>query len=119
MSSNDIDYFDDNFATMDEIKICEYNKEMSYTITNYSKKRARELGVVIKKSKNKKKKIDVFKNNKKIASIGAMGYGDYPTFKKTKGKEFANKRRIAYKKRHQKNRVVKGSNGYYADRILW
>ena len=42
------------------------------------------------------------KYKKKVASIGAIGYGDFPTFKKTKGKEFADKRRIAYKKRHEK-----------------
>ena len=90
-----------------------------YTITNYTKTRARKLGVTIKPATNKKKKIDVFKNDKKIASIGAIGYGDYPTFMKTKGKEFANKRRIAYKKRHEKNRKKVGTNGYYADQLLW
>ena len=54
-----------------------------------------------------------------IASIGAIGYGDFATFKQTKGDEFANKRRIAYKKRHQKYRNIKGTNSYYADKILW
>ena len=92
---------------------------MSYTITSYSKNRAKALGVVIKPSTRKGKKIDVFKNKKKVASIGAIGYGDFPTFKKTKGKEFADKRRIAYKKRHEKNRKKKGTAGYYADQILW
>ena len=56
-----------------------------YTITNYTKQKARRLGVQVKLSKNKKKKLDVFKNGKKIASIGARGYGYYPTFMKTKG----------------------------------
>ena len=28
-------------------------------------------------------------------------------------------KRAAYKKRHSKNRSVVGSNGYYADKILW
>ena len=92
---------------------------MSYTITKYTKDRAKALGVKVKRSTNKKKKIDVFKDKKKIASIGAIGYGDYPTFMKTKGKEFADKRRAAYKKRHQKNRLKKGTNGYYADKLLW
>ena len=90
-----------------------------YTITNYTKGRARKLGVTIKPSTNKKKKIDVFKNDKKVASIGAIGYGDYPTFMRTKGLVFANKRRIAYKKRHENNRKKIGSNGYYADQLLW
>ena len=91
-----------------------------YSITNYTKGKAKKLGVSVKKSTNKKKKLDVFNKDKvKIASVGATGYGDYPTFLKTKGKEFADKRRIAYKKRHQKDRIKKGSNGYYADQLLW
>jgi len=92
---------------------------MSYTITKYTRDRAKALGVVVKRSTNKKKKLDVFKDKKKIASVGAIGYGDFPTFTKTKGKEFANKRRVAYKKRHQKDRKKVGSNGYYADKLLW
>lgn len=92
---------------------------MSYTITNYTRTQAKKLGVIVKRATNKKKKIDVFKNGKKIASVGAISYGDYPTFKKTKGKVFADKRRIAYKKRHQKYRNIKGTNSYYADKLLW
>ena len=92
---------------------------MSYTITTYTKNQAKKLGVVVKKSKNKKKKIDVFKNNKKVASVGAIGYGDYPTYIKTKGKEYADKRRKLYKIRHQKYRNIKGTNSYYADKLLW
>ncbi len=90
-----------------------------YSITNYTKGKAKKLGVSVKHSTNKKKKIDVFKNGKKVASVGAIGYGDYPTFIKSKGKEFADKRRTAYKKRHQKDRLKKGSNGFYADQLLW
>jgi len=92
---------------------------MSYSITAYTRARAKVLGVSVKRSTNKKKKIDVFKNGKKVASVGAIGYGDFPTFKKTKGKEYADKRRIAYKKRHQKYRTIKGTNSYYADQLLW
>ena len=66
---------------------------MSYTITAYTRGRAKALGVSVKRSTNKKKKIDVFKDGKKVASVGAIGYGDFPTFKKTKGKEYADKRR--------------------------
>ena len=92
---------------------------MSYTITNYTRNRASQLGVSVKPSTRKGKKIDVFKDAKKIASIGALGYGDYPTFMRTKGKEFANKRRKAYRNRHAKNMIIKGSNGYYAGNLLW
>lgn len=90
-----------------------------YEITSYSYQQAKRLGVTIKPSTNKKKKIDVFKDGDKIASIGAIDYGDYPTFMKTEGKEYADKKRQAYKKRHEKDRHVKGTNGYYADQILW
>jgi len=92
---------------------------MSYTITNYTKSKAKELGVVVKTSTVKGKKIDVFKDGKKIASIGALGYKDYPTFLKDEGTAFANKKREAYKARHEKDRHKKGSAGYYADKLLW
>tara|TARA_R110001599_G_scaffold197554_3_gene394171 strand:- start:277 stop:555 length:279 start_codon:yes stop_codon:yes gene_type:complete len=92
---------------------------MSYTITNYTRNRASQLGVSVKPSTRKGKKIDVFKDDKKIASIGALGYGDYPTFIRTKGKEYADKRRKAYKNRHAKNISIRGSNGYYAGNLLW
>ena len=54
-----------------------------------------------------------------LASIGALGYGDYPTFIRTKGQEYADKRRKAYRNRHAKNIAIKGSNGYYAGNLLW
>ena len=75
-----------------------------YKIKKIQYQKAKKLGVEIKPSKLKGKKIDVFKNDKKIASIGAIGYGDFATFQQTKGKEFALKRQKAYKKRHQKYR---------------
>lgn len=90
-----------------------------YEITSYSRQQAKKLGVEIKPSSNKKKKIDVYKDGKKIASIGAIGYGDYGVFLKENGKDYADKRRQAYKKRHEKDRHKIGSPGYYADQILW
>ena len=97
---------------------------MAYTITNYTRQQAKKYGVVVKPSSVKGKKIDVFKNGKKIASIGARGMNDYPTYleKEKKGyfpKGYANKRRKLYKERHEKDRHIVGSNGYYADKILW
>ena len=92
---------------------------MSYTITNYTKSQARKLGVTVKPSTVKGKKIDVFKNGKKVASVGAIGYGDYPTYIKKKGKKYADERRRLYKIRHSSNRHKVGSNGYYADKLLW
>ena len=97
---------------------------MAYKILPYSFRKAKELGVVIKPSSNILKKIDVFKNGKKVASIGARGMNDYPTYfkKEVNGyyeKGYANKRRKLYKQRHEKDRHVIGSAGYYADKILW
>jgi hypothetical protein len=92
---------------------------MAYRIKPYTYRRARDLGVTVKPSTRKGKKIDVFKNGNKVASVGALGYGDYPTFTIEKGKAFANKRRRAYKQRHQKNRTRKGTPSYYADQLLW
>ena len=91
----------------------------SYKIKRYSFARAKQLGVNIKVSSNPKKKIDVFKKGKKIASIGAKGYKDYATYIELYGKEFADKKANAYKKRHSKYRNKKGTNSYYADKILW
>lgn len=92
---------------------------MVYKITKYSYDRAKELGVQIKPSTNKNKKIDVFKNNEKIASIGAIGYNDYPTFIEKYGLKYANERRYLYRLRHKKDMNVKNSNGFYANYILW
>lgn len=92
---------------------------MGYNITKYTKDQAKKLGVEVKVSKVKGKKIDVFKDGKKIASVGALGYSDYPTYMKTKGKAYADERRRLYKIRHSKDRNVKGSDGYYADKLLW
>lgn len=88
-----------------------------YTITSYTQHQAKKLGVRVTPSKNKKKKLDVYKNGKKIASVGDLGYGDYPTFLKSRGKIYADKRRRAYKRRHSKDRHT--GNGFYADRLLW
>jgi hypothetical protein len=90
-----------------------------YTIKKYSYDKAKKLGVNIKPSTRKNKKLDVYKNNKKIASIGALGYGDYPTFIQTEGLTSANNHRKKYKMRHNKDRHVKNSPGYYADQLLW
>jgi hypothetical protein len=92
---------------------------MSYTITKYSRKRAAKLGVKIRPSKNPSKKLDVYRGTKKVASIGASGYGDYPTFMRTEGMASAKAHRRKYKMRHEKDRHVRGTPGFYADQILW
>jgi hypothetical protein len=97
---------------------------MAYKITKYTKDKAKKLGVEVKPSQNKTKKIDVFKGGKKVASVGARGMNDYPTYmdleKKGKAeKGTANKRRKLYKIRHRKDKDVKGSAGFFADKLLW
>jgi len=88
-----------------------------YIITDYSYEQAKKLGVTIKPSLKKGKKIDVINNNK-IISIGAFGYKDYPNYLKI-DKNLAQEKRKLYKLRHEKDRHKKGSPGYYADKILW
>ena len=90
---------------------------MVYTITNYSKQKAKEYDVIIKPSKKKNKKIDIYKGDKLIASIGQKGFSDYPTYMIEEGKEYADKRRKLYKQRHRKD--LHSGNGMWADRILW
>ncbi len=97
---------------------------MGYNIKAYTKNQAKKIGVTVKPSGSKGKKIDVFKKGVKIASVGAIGYKDYPTYmeleKKGKvPKGTATKRRKLYKIRHKKDRNIKNSNGFYADRLLW
>tara|TARA_R110000764_G_scaffold542_7_gene2088 strand:- start:1463 stop:1741 length:279 start_codon:yes stop_codon:yes gene_type:complete len=92
---------------------------MSYIIKTYTKAQAKKMGVVVKPSKLKGKKIDVFKNGEKVASVGAIGYKDYPTYMQQFGKAYADVRRKLYKQRHEKDRKVRNSNGWYADKLLW
>jgi hypothetical protein len=90
-----------------------------YTIRRYTYGKARKLGVRVRPSTKKDKKLDVYRHNKKIASIGARGMGDYPTFRQTRGQTFANRRRRAYKIRHQRDRTKRWSRGWLADQLLW
>jgi hypothetical protein len=51
--------------------------------------------------------------------VGDPNYLDYPSFLRYCGKKIADEKRKLYKIRHQKDRTVKGSPGYYADQLLW
>lgn len=90
-----------------------------YAITPYTHKQAKRLGVRVKPSTNKTKKIDVFKQGNKIASVGANGMNDFPTYVKKYGLTFAKTRRRLYKMRHERDRHVKWSRGWLADNLLW
>jgi len=90
-----------------------------YNITKYTYSQAKKLGLTVKPSTNKTKKIDVYKKNKKIASVGANGMNDYPTYIKKRGLKYAKTRRKLYKIRHNNDRHTKWSNGWFADKLLW
>jgi hypothetical protein len=91
-----------------------------YVISDYTKTQSNKLGVTVKPSTRKGKKIDVFdKADKKIASIGDVNYLDYPGYVKTRGVEYANQRRSAYRARHKKDINVVGSPGWLSGKLLW
>lgn len=78
-----------------------------------AKERAKRLGVEVRYSTRKWKKLDVFdREGRKIASIGDTRYEDFLQHGDPE-------RRRRYKIRHQGNRHRRGSPGYYADKILW
>lgn len=92
---------------------------MKYRPTKRQHQNAKKLGVVIKASMNPKKKLDVYKDGKKIFSIGAKGYMDYELYRKNYSIAYAAERRRLYELRHNKYRNVKNKASYYADKILW
>ena len=90
-----------------------------YKITRYTYAKSKRMGLTVAPSTNKTKKIDVYKKGKKIASIGALGMNDFPTYVKKCGLSYAKTRRRLYKIRHRKDRTVKWSRGWLADKLLW
>lgn len=91
-----------------------------YLILPYTKKRAKLLKVIIKPSIKKGKKIDVFdKKGNFLVSIGSYGSLDYAYYLYYLGIEKAEERKRLYKIRHEKDRLIKGSPGYYSDQLLW
>lgn len=91
-----------------------------YSILPYTYDKAREMGVFVRPSDNQKYKLKVFDNQGNfITYVGANGYSDYPHYIQSHGIEYANKRRELYKKRHNKDRNIKGSRGWFADKLLW
>ncbi len=95
-----------------------------YRILTNQRKAAKRLGVVIRPSTLKNKKIDVYKNGFKVASIGDIRYNDYWVYKKLERegqveKGTAEQRRELYKVRHGRECRAKGTPGFYACNILW
>ena len=78
-----------------------------------ARRRAKSLGVVVKPSTKKYKKLDVYdKDGKLLVSIGDLRYEDFLIHKDPE-------RRRRYKQRHEKHRHTPGTASYYADKILW
>jgi len=84
--------------------------QMPQTNIGLAQERAKKLGYTVKPSTVKNKKLDVFKDGVRVASIGDLRYEDYLTHKDEK-------RRIAYHKRHGNYPV--GTAGWLAGKILW
>ena len=97
----------------------------NYKVKQLQLDKANELGVKIRPSTNKNKKLDIYIRDKKIYSIGGAGYNDYATYIKDKNvsKEDAEKRRVSYIARHSKEPKIDKDGEYtkslYADEILW
>ena len=77
-----------------------------------AKHNARKLGVTVRASTRKNKKLDVLLDGKLLHSIGDTRYADYLTH----GDE---ERQRLYKRRHDKHRHKVGSASWYSDQILW
>ena len=80
---------------------------------------AKKHGYIVKLSSNRNKKLDVYKDSIKIASIGDREYKDYPTYIQENGLDYAKVRRALYHKRHKKDIKIRGSNGWLASILLW
>ena len=93
-------------------------KPPRFEIRSHHREAARRLGVSIRASTVPGKKLDVFKNGQKVASIGAKGYWDYASYKALQP-SIADDRRRAYRLRHAAEKSRPGTPGYYAYYILW
>ena len=91
----------------------------NYIIKNYTYEKAKLYGLVVKPSVRKGKKIDVYKNDDKIASIGDSNYLDYPSYMIQYGKIYADNRRRLYRIRHNKDIMIKNSPGWLSYHLLW
>jgi len=90
-----------------------------YKISLYTYKQAKKLGVQVKPSTRKNKKLDVYKKGEYLVSVGDSRYLDFSSYKQMFGKEIAEIRRKEYLRRHKKDIKNKGSAGYYAAKLLW
>ncbi len=97
----------------------EEQEKPKYTITPYTLKRAKMLGVKVETSDKPRYKLKVITKDGQIIYCGAVGYGDFPTYVQTHGLEYARKRQALYKKRHENDRHKPNTPGFMADNLLW
>ena len=64
-------------------------QHIMYEIKPYTVQQAKRMGVTVRPSTSPKKKVDVFDKGNKVASIGAIGFSDYGSYIKERGKEYA------------------------------
>ena len=84
----------------------------NYKIMQYSFDRAKQLNLIIKPSKNKNKKLDLYNNDGVfLNSIGDINYFDFPYYLKLDVNNA--------KKRQQKGINIINSKQYLSSRILW
>ena len=93
------------------------------------RKKADKLGLVLKRSTRKGKKLDAYDRltGEKVGSFGALGFGDYPTFMAMESRGelpqgFAKKKRYLYRNRHFNYAALgrqDATPGYLAYMILW
>jgi hypothetical protein len=86
-----------------------------YKISPETKQIAKAHGLIIRPSSNPTKKIDVlFDDN--IVSIGDIKYNDFHLYKKSKGLDYALRRRDLYHQRHKNDTKPAG---ILARLLLW
>ena len=86
---------------------------MPQTNLRKAREKAARIGVTVRPSRSRHKKLDVFdRSGRKVASIGDRRYSDF-------NQHGDLERRRLYKARHARHRHRRGSPSYYADRILW
>lgn len=91
-----------------------------YSISKKQYDLAKEIGVQIKPSQRKNKKIDIYDaEGVYYTSIGDNRFNDHFSYLETHGKAFADNRRRLYLLRHKKELLSIGSRGWFSAKILW
>lgn len=86
-----------------------------YKITDYTLNKARQLGLTVIPSKKANKKIDVFRGDKYLASVGHSSYKDYGMYLQEGDKKQAEERKRLYHLRHKKKTLPERLAGS----LLW